>query len=48
MDLLDIGHYYRQYRRLMTHWKTLFPDDIIDVSYDALVKDPKYQCRTNT
>ncbi len=43
LDLLDIGHYYRQYRRLMTHWKMLFPDDIIDVSYDALVKDPKSQ-----
>ena len=43
LDLLDIGHYYRQYRRLMAHWKTLFPDDIVDVSYDALVKDPKSQ-----
>jgi tetratricopeptide (TPR) repeat protein len=43
LDLLDIGHYYRQYRRLMTHWKKLFPDDIIDVSYDALVKDQKSQ-----
>jgi tetratricopeptide (TPR) repeat protein len=41
MDLLDIGHYYRQYRRLMSHWKALYPDDIIDVSYDALVKNPK-------
>jgi tetratricopeptide (TPR) repeat protein len=45
MDLLDIGHYYLQYRRLMTHWKTLFPDDLLDVSYDALVKDPKYQVK---
>jgi tetratricopeptide (TPR) repeat protein len=41
LDLLDIGHYYRQYRRLMTHWKSLFPNDIIDVSYDALVRNPK-------
>ena len=43
LDLLDIGHYYRQYRRLMAHWKTLFPDDIIDVNYDALVREPKLQ-----
>jgi hypothetical protein len=43
LDLLDVGHYYRQYRRLMTLWKTLFPDDIIDVNYDALVRDPKPQ-----
>jgi tetratricopeptide (TPR) repeat protein len=43
LDLLDIGHYYRQYRRLMSHWKTLFQEDIIDISYEALVKDPKHQ-----
>ena len=24
LDLLDIAHYYRQYRRLMRHWKSLF------------------------
>jgi tetratricopeptide (TPR) repeat protein len=43
LDLMDIGHYYRQYRRLMAHWKTLFAEDIIDVPYEALVKDPKSQ-----
>jgi tetratricopeptide (TPR) repeat protein len=43
LDLLDIGHYYRQYRRLMAHWKELFAEDIIDVPYEALVKDPKHQ-----
>jgi tetratricopeptide (TPR) repeat protein len=41
LDLMDIGHYYLQYQRLMTHWKTLFGADILDVSYDALVRDPK-------
>jgi tetratricopeptide (TPR) repeat protein len=43
LDLMDIGHYYRQYRRLMAHWKKLFPEDIIDVAYEALVRDPKSQ-----
>ena len=43
LDLMDIGHYYRQYRRLMLHWKEVFKDDIIDVPYEALVKDPKTQ-----
>jgi tetratricopeptide (TPR) repeat protein len=39
-DLGDIGHYYGQYRRLMAHWKTLYPDDIVDFHYDELVRDP--------
>jgi tetratricopeptide (TPR) repeat protein len=41
LDLMDIGHYYLMYRRLMTHWKMLFGADILDVSYDALVNEPK-------
>lgn len=39
-DLGDIGHYYGQYRRLMAHWKTLYPEDILDFDYDAFVADP--------
>jgi tetratricopeptide (TPR) repeat protein len=41
LDLMDIGHHYRQYLRLMAHWKNLFGADIFDLNYDALVKDPK-------
>ncbi len=41
LDLMDIGHHYLQYLRLMAHWKTLYGADILDVSYDRLVKDPK-------
>ncbi len=41
LDLLDIGHYYRQYRRLMDHWKAIYGDDIIDVHYDSLVRDTR-------
>ena len=40
-DLLDIGHYYGQYRRLMAHWRGLFGKDILDAHYDALVRDPR-------
>jgi hypothetical protein len=39
-DLRDIGHYYGQYQRLMTHWRSLFPDDIFDLRYDAFVREP--------
>jgi len=39
-DLGDIGHYYGQYRRLMAHWKSLYPDSIYDFDYDDFVRDP--------
>jgi LPS sulfotransferase NodH len=41
LDLLDIGHYFREYRRLMAHWKNKFASDIFDFDYDALVSDPQ-------
>jgi len=41
LDLGDLGHWYRQYERLMEHWKALYPGDIFDVSYDKLVRDPR-------
>lgn len=40
-DLGDIGHYYAQYRRLMSHWKTLYAADIFDFDYDAFVREPE-------
>jgi hypothetical protein len=39
-DLLDIGHYYRNYRRLMAHWKARYGADIIDLNYDQFVREP--------
>jgi hypothetical protein len=41
LDLMDIGHYYKHYVRLMTHWKQLFGPDILDVGYDTLVREPR-------
>src|SRR6185437_22778 len=41
LDLRDIGHYYRQYRRVMAHWRALYGEDILDFEYDAFVRDPK-------
>ena len=41
-DLEDIAHYYRQYHRLMQHWRcTLSEDAILDVPYEELVQDPE-------
>jgi tetratricopeptide (TPR) repeat protein len=41
LDLMDIGHYFREYRRLMAHWNSKFASDIFDFDYDALVSDPQ-------
>jgi tetratricopeptide (TPR) repeat protein len=38
-DLRDIAHWYRQYERVMAHWKKLYGASIHDVDYDALVTD---------
>lgn len=41
LDLPDIGHFYRQYRRLMAHWKRRFGSDIVDFDYDEFVRTPE-------
>lgn len=40
LDLDDLVHWHSQYRRLMAHWKRLYPD-ILDLDYDALVVEPR-------
>jgi tetratricopeptide (TPR) repeat protein len=40
LDIEDAAHWYGQYRRLMGHWKSLYPNDIFDVDYDSLVREP--------
>lgn len=36
-DLLHTGEYYVGFRRLMTHWRTLFPDRILEIDYESIV-----------
>jgi len=41
-DLEDLAHYYRQYRRLMRHWRATLPKDVmLEVPYEKLVADPE-------
>jgi tetratricopeptide (TPR) repeat protein len=41
LDLIDTAHHYREYRRLMAHWKSLYAADILDFDYDAFVRAPE-------
>ncbi len=43
--LEDIGHYYGEYRRLMAHWKSLYPQDILDFDYDVFIRSPEDEAR---
>jgi tetratricopeptide (TPR) repeat protein len=39
-DLEDLGHYYRQYLRLMEHWRGVLPAGaMLEVRYEDLVSD---------
>ena len=45
-DLTDLGHYYREYRRLMAHWRTVLPPQLLlEVPYEALVDQPEAWAR---
>jgi hypothetical protein len=40
--LEDIAHYFTQYSRLMTHWRSTLPKGtILEVPYEKLVADPE-------
>ena len=40
-DLADIAQHYRQYLRLMAHWRGIFGESIFDADYDAYIRDPR-------
>ncbi len=44
-DQKDIGRYYHAYQRLMAHWHRLFPGEIYDLSYEAMVADQEAETR---
>lgn len=39
--LEHIAHYYRQYRRLMTHWQKVLSLPIMNLEYEMLVSEPE-------
>jgi len=38
-DLEELGHYYRCYEQLMTHWRETFNAGFLEVDYQDLVRD---------
>jgi hypothetical protein len=44
-DLGELARYYQCYQNLMTHWKSVLGDRLLDVHYEELVSDPKAALR---
>jgi hypothetical protein len=45
-SLVDLGHYYRQYERLMAHWRELLgPSRLYEVSYEDVVANSEGEAR---
>lgn len=44
-DLRHLGLVYRQYRRIMDHWRAVLDLPILDVVYEELVAEPEPVCR---
>lgn len=45
-NLEHLGLYYKQYRRLMAHWKTMLRIPTLEINYEKLVADPEPTIRT--
>jgi tetratricopeptide (TPR) repeat protein len=41
-NLEDIAHYYKEQQKLMDHWKKVFPETVLTVNYDELVRAPEF------
>jgi tetratricopeptide (TPR) repeat protein len=44
-DLSHAAHFYRQYERLMAHWKNVLGVPMLDVAYEQVVNDLEPQAR---
>jgi tetratricopeptide (TPR) repeat protein len=44
-DLTEIGEYYLQYQRLMDHWASVLPGQVLTVQYEEVVADFPSQVR---
>ena len=44
-DLVDIGHYYLQYARLVAHWRRVLPVPFLESHYETLVTHTEEETR---
>ena len=44
-DFKTLGLYYREYDRLMRHWRAVFPGQIFENTYETLIADQETQSR---
>ena len=44
-DLEDMGIYYRQYRKIMHHWKNTLGIRMLDIPYEDIVREPEHWSR---
>ena len=44
-DLGNIGHYYKEYEKLMEHWRKALPIPMLEVQYEKVVKDTEHEAR---
>lgn len=42
-DLRAIGHHLGQMQRLANHWRARWPEDVLEIDYDRLVREPRVQ-----
>lgn len=44
-DLRQLGAYYREYKRLMDHWRRVLPLPLLEVDYQEMIDDQETQSR---
>jgi Flp pilus assembly protein TadD len=44
-DLAELGRYYRNYARLIEHWREVMPGNMLELDYEELVADFETQAR---
>jgi tetratricopeptide (TPR) repeat protein len=44
-DLVEIGEYFLEYRRMMRHWEEVLPGRVLEVRYEDMVRDQEGQTR---
>lgn len=44
-DLQELGHYIVAHRKLMSHWLSVIPDNILQVNYEDVVADTDFQAK---